>query len=229
MLSKSVKNNILLLILISACFYACQSSENTVKEKPTSEVISTAEEVKPSLPEINLSQFRLYHTLDQIDMAGFKRFGTFFDDRLSFYFSESPNISVGKANVHFLMLYFMDDRLVKLRYHIDADISNYLIDSLGMCKIKTSDAANKSILESGSIILKSKRGIRLNPALDKYELIWDRYVVESRLVVDPDPHSHYSFKSAPSKYVYIDQLKSYKRRMYELEKTLNKSGDSPSL
>ncbi|MFC2123269.1 hypothetical protein ACFLU5_00540 [Bacteroidota bacterium] len=228
MLSKPIKNKVLLCAFIIVCYSACQSSKNPVEERPISKVISTPEEVKPSIPDMDLSQFRLYHTIDQIDLSGFKHFGTFFDDRLAFYFFDNPNMHIGKADIHFMMLYFMDDRLVKVRYHIDKNISNYMVDSLGMCKIKTSDASNKAILESGSVILKSKRGIRLNPALDNYELIWDRYVVESRFVVDPDLNSHYNFKSVRSNYVYIDQLKSYKRRIQELEKNLSAVNDKPS-
>jgi len=208
--------------------FSCQPKERSIEKQETVSEIPKTIKKRSTSHRIDLDQYRLYHTIDQVDLRGFKKFGTFFGDRLSFYFLDDPEMSIGKANVHFLMLYFMDDRLVKVRYHIDDNISNYLVDSLGMCKIRTSDAANKTILETGSAVIKNKRGIRLNPALDNYELIWDRYVVETRLVVDPDQKSQYNFKSVPSNYVYIDQLKSYKRRISELEKSLNEKADKPS-
>ena len=179
-------------------------------------------------PNIKAGKFVLYHTIDQFDLSGFKHFGDFFDDRLTIYFSDNPDLSIGKARVKFLMLYFIDTRLVKVRYHLDYDISNYLVDSLGVCKIKSSDVENMAILKSGTILLKSKTGIHLNPELSDYELIWDRYVVESRFVVDPDHFSLYDFDSTKSEFVYIDQLKSYKKRLHKLEKTLkSKKSQNP--
>lgn len=185
-------------------------------------------EVPPPVTEINRSNFILYHTIDQVELTGFKHFGDFFDDRLRFYYTDNPGLRIGKAHVQFLMLYFIDNRLVKIRYHLNNDISNYLIDSLGMCKIKSSDSTNMAILKSGPVLYRNKNRVRLNPDLDDYEMIWDRYVVESRYITDPDLHSQYDFDSTRSRYVYIDQLKSFKRRIYELERAMKIINKAPS-
>ena len=50
-----------------------------------------------------------------------------------------------------------------------------------------------------------------------YEIAWDRHIILSTYAVNDYSNKYLSFDTISAHYVYIDQLKSYKKRLMEIE------------
>ena len=162
-------------------------------------------------------ELRLWHTLDQFDLEDFEFYGDFYDNRLKFYYSSSPGTTIGPYRIQLLMLYFLDDRLVKIRYHLDEDISAYLTDSLGVGLLKNKYTQGKKVMATKRSIQKLRDFYAEKGQNGVYDIAWDRYVIESSFHIDFRSVNTFSFDTLSSRYVYIDQLKSYKHRLMEIE------------
>ena len=165
----------------------------------------------------DMQEFRLWHTIDQIDLNKFDFFGGFYDDRLKFFFTQNIDIQIGAADVKLVILYFLDDRLVKIRYHLDRNIEDYLMDSLGIGILDSRYSRNKKILATHKSLRRLKEYNLSKNDPDVYEISWDRYVISSSFKVNSYSTDHFSFDTISARYVYIDQLKSYRQRLLEIE------------
>ena len=161
--------------------------------------------------------YRLWHTIDQFELDQFDFFGEFYDDRLKFYYKENPQLSIGDADVKLLMLYFLDERLVKIRYHLDHNIEAHLMDSLGLGILNTKYTKRKRVFATDKSLQKLKDfNISKNEPFE-YEIAWDRHIIVSTYGVNDYSNKYLSFDTISANYVYIDQLKSYKKRLMEIE------------
>jgi len=161
--------------------------------------------------------FRLWHTIDQFELKKFHFFGEFYDERLKFYYLENPQLQIGESNVNLLMLYFLDDRLVKIRYHLDRNIEEYLLDSIGMGLLKTKYTRKKRVLATEKSLKKLRDFNQSLGDHDEYEISWDRYIILSSYMVDTQSNKRFSFDTISANYIFIDQLKSYSKRLMEIE------------
>ena len=115
------------MILLLSCL-ACQHKqeekiqlEATVKEK------KSIKKIEKVIDDTNLSEklgfpkdfFRLENTLD---------FGSFHNNHLTIYLLEKAQFNGFKSND--VALFFLHDKLVRIRYGLDHDIMEMLIDSL---------------------------------------------------------------------------------------------------
>jgi len=174
--------------------------------------------VKPFLkgpPEIRT--YRLWHTIDQFDLNKFQFFGEFYDERLKFYYSEDPQLQIGDAKVNLIILYFLDDRLVKVRYHLDRNIEEHLMDSLGIGLLDTKYNRNKQVLATERSLRKLKEFNLSRNDPNEYEICWDRSIITSSFLVNAYSGIKFEFDTISARYIYIDQLKSYKKRLIEIE------------
>ena len=207
----------ILSILMIGILLSCSSrpdpvSTNTVtKSEKHSEV-----DRKMAVPE-NHQVYRLWHDIDQFELASFDFFGEFYDDRLKFYYQEDPDMNLGPASVKLLILYFLDDRLVKIRYHLDRNIEDYLMDSLGIGNLKTKYNRKKKVLATKRSLKKLKDFASTKDEPVIYEIAWDRSIIWSSYNVNDYSNKYLSFDTISARYVFIDQLKSYKRRLMEIE------------
>jgi len=181
------------------------------KSEPFSE-----EDLLASNPDTKQA-YRLWHTIDQFELDHFDFFGEFYDDRLKFYYNENPQLHIGNADVKLLMLYFLDERLVKIRYHLDQDIEAHLMDSLGLGLLNTKYTKRKRIFATDKSLKKLKDFNKSKNEPVEYEIAWDRHIILSTYVVNDYSNKYLSFDTISANYVYIDQLKSYKRRLMEIE------------
>lgn len=161
--------------------------------------------------------YRLWHTIDQFELDQFNFFGEFYDDRLKFYYNENPQMQIGNVDVNLLMLYFLDERLVKIRYHLDEDIETHLMDSLGMGLLNTKYTKRKKVYATDKSLKKLKDYNKSKNEPFEYEIAWDRYVILSTYQVNDYSNKHLSFDTISANYVYVDQLKSYQIRLMEIE------------
>ena len=150
-------------------------------------------------------------------MDEFDFFGEFYEDRLKFYYSENPRLNIGNAHVKLLMLYFLDERLVKIRYHLDKDIERHLMDSLGIGLLNSKYTKRKRVFATDRSLKKLKDFTKSKNEPNEYEIAWDRHIILSTYAVNDYSNKRLSFDSISANYVYIDQLKSYKRRLMEIE------------
>jgi hypothetical protein len=194
---------------------------NTGPEQASHRFVSKEEifhEDKESLLKTPEAQsYRLWHTIDQFELNEFQFYGGFYEDRLKFYYSDTPDLRLGEAKVKLIMLYFLDDRLVKIRYHLDRNIENYLMDSLGMGMLDTKYTRKKNVYATEKSLKKLKDFNISKNDPSEYGISWDRYIILSSFHVNGYPGNIYSFDTISSKYVYVDQLKSYRKRLIEIE------------
>lgn len=164
--------------------------------------------------------YRLWHTYDQFDLRSFTYYGGFFEDRLKFFFKSNPGLSIANAGVDLLILYFLDNRLVKIRYHLDQDVTDPMLDSLGLGSLETRYNTRKKVLATDKTIRRLREYNREKGRKDEFNIVWDRQIIESSYHVDPNPSSIYKFDTIKANFVYIDQLKSYRKSLIRLENEL---------
>ena len=206
------------LIYLAVLFqFGCSNRPDQVyKNSVTQEQLEKME--KRHVPDIARKQtYRLWHNIDQFELNQFDFFGEFYEDRLKFYYTDNPRLKIGAANVNLLMLYFLDDRLVKIRYHLDRNIENYLMDSLGIGMLDTKYTRNKNVYATEKSINKLKEFNESRNDPHDYSISWDRHVILSSFNVNSHSNKRFSFDTIPAKFIYIDQLKSYTKRLIEIE------------
>ena len=115
------------------------------------------------------------------------------------------------------MLYFLDDRLIKIRYHLDHNIEMQLLDSLGLGLLNTKYTKRKRIYATDKSLQKLKDHNKSKNEPFEYKIEWDRYIILSSYGVNDYSNKYLSFDTISANYVYIDQLKSYKSRLMEIE------------
>jgi len=205
------------VLYLTACDYSRIPKDTDLKDNTLS--LSDSENKSPYIPPASQT-YRLWHTIDQFDLNAFDFFGGFFEDRLKFFYARNPGLSFGNTDVNLIILYFLDERLVKIRYHLNHDITDHILDSLGLGALKTRYNIRKEIMATEKSIKKLKDYNKKTGNQDAYEIFWDRYIIESSYQVDPRPSNLYTFDSISAHYVYIDQLKSYSKNLIKLENEL---------
>lgn len=207
------------LLWLAACNYANNSGDD--KSKRNSKVPIPETEKIPDF-KTTRQVYRLWHSIDQFDLSGFTYYGEFYNRRLRFFYATHPEISIGPAQVDLIMLYFLDKRLVKIRYHLNQDLTNYILDSLGTGLLKTRYSRHRRIPATLRTLQQLKNFSEMNGHPEDYEIYWNRHIIESRYEVNQNSSSLFAFDTVSSKYVYIDQLASYRKNLIEIENQLKK-------
>jgi hypothetical protein len=196
---------------------SCNQRPDIVNKKSVTKTeISNDQDLFSTIPD-NKQAYRLWHTIDQFELDHFDFFGEFYDDRLKFYYIENPHLNIGNADVKLLMLYFLDERLVKIRYHLDKDIEDHLMDSLGIGILNSKYTQRKRVFATDKSLNKLKDFNKSKNEQSEYEIAWDRHIILSTYAVNDYSNKHLSFDTISANYVYIDQLKNYKKRLMEIE------------
>ncbi|MGD9329179.1 MAG: hypothetical protein PVH48_09460 [Cyclobacteriaceae bacterium] len=203
----------LILIFIISCN---QRPDLVNKKSVTKSETITDQDLLSETPDAKQA-YRLWHTIDQFELDQFDFFGEFYDDRLKFFYNDNPKLNIGNAQVKLLMLYFLDERLVKIRYHLDMDIENHLMDSLGIGLLNSKYTRRKRVLATDRSLKKLKDFNKSKNEPYEYEIAWDRHIILSTYAVNDYSNKRLSFDTISANYVYVDQLKSYKRRLMEIE------------
>lgn len=196
------------LFLISSLIAAtgCQ------KYRPSEGKIEIVEESYKEQEQIvpgDFDRVELSDKLSAVSLGGARNIGEFFDHRLVFYKIDYPDIKFGRTRVEELVFYFVDSALVKLRYKVRGNVSDYLLDSLGLSKFKPLDEHSKEQLEEGDIVKRYGGYYELNKTLKNYELIWRERNTISRFRV--------SSSDSLLSYFYYHEINGYESKIRELE------------
>lgn len=135
--------------------------------------------------------------------------GEFFDHRLKFYKVDRPDMDICGSQVKELMLYFIDSSLVRLRYDVGHNVSNQLLDSLGLSRFKPLDSLSKELLRSKKVYDRIRR--RLNGRLANYELVWRKGNAVNRFRVNRN------MTDSTGSYLFYTEMTGYKKKLRELE------------
>ena len=206
-----------IFIGISIIISACSGRPDLVNRNSAVKDILEKNDMPLESGRLEYQSYRLWHTIDQFDLTRFQFFGDFYNDRLKFYYLQDPELYMGDAKVNLIMLYFLDERLVKVRYHLDRNIEEHLLDSLGIGLLDTKYNRNKQVLATGRSLKKLKDFNLSRNDPHEYEINWDRSVITSSFLVNAYSGIKFKFDTISARYIYIDQLKSYKKRLIDIE------------
>jgi hypothetical protein len=219
----------LLTLIYLLIFSGCKEEKSSKDSAESSESVPlfNAPADIPANPDFH--KYQLEMDLNEIDLSPFDHYGDFFKDRLKFYHVFKPQFNLENSGVDYMMLYFIDQKLVKIRYHLYQDIANNLLNSLGNCKIKTSNPVAREIIQNKKVVSHRSNKIYLNPELDQFTLIWDRDNRQIRYSVNKDtiPRSD-RFKTA-NHFIYEMQFSNYEKMVMFLEQTANRSDSIPDI
>lgn len=207
-----------LLLIVVLALVSCDHVKPPASSSQDEKKRSLKEEEQAALRQT----YRLWHPIDQFDLTTFRFYSSFFDDRLKFFYRTDPGLTLGNTGINLIMLYFLDDRLVKIRYHLDKDVTDHLLDSLGLGELKTRYNFRKKIYSTRTNIEKFRKHQEGKGESGNFEIIWDRNIIYSTYQVDPGPVNLYAFDTVSAEFVYVDQLKSYRRRLIEIENELKR-------
>ncbi|AHM60284.1 hypothetical protein D770_10135 [Flammeovirgaceae bacterium 311] len=100
-------------------------------------------------------------------------FGKFFANRLAFFIVKSPTNKIHNARASTLTMYYLDGHLGQLRYNLEQNVVNKLINTHGSFRIVGYDSLNQALIQSRPVVTFTSSGAELNPQLNNYEIKWD--------------------------------------------------------
>ncbi len=195
-----------IFFVICLAFVSCEKApEKEEQQDPDLEITKSEKNVSERFLRIDGT----LDTLRQYEL-GKDLFGKFFQERAEFYIIENPNKTIYNHPVRSITLYFLDGKLSKTKYELDADISDDLIHSYGTFTIKGYDSITRRVFETEKVIDRVNNKKVLNKNLVNYELKWEMPTKFIYTRVD---------KSGPKRrYEYIESLKNYDSRFRGVER-----------
>ncbi len=178
------------------------------KSKPEKEV-----RIEELTEDIDIEEVKLASNYQQLALSNARNIGEFFDHRIKFFKIDAPAMSIGPSEVDEVVLYFVDSTLARIRYRLKEDVSNYLMDSLGVSRFKPLDERSKELLASKTVWNKYKR--KLHEDLRNYELVWRKLSSVTRFRVNRDE------KDSITSFLYYHEMPGYKAKVREIETLYN--------
>ena len=155
--------------------------------------------------------FRLNSSIDDNNLSKFDYFGGFYDNQLKVYYAKHVDQNINSAEVNFIALYFVDSLLAKVKYGLSENLTNVLIDSLGIPK--TIKHSQENIKSFDKVAYTNQSLFRLNPEIKSYKLIW--HYTRVKILMDvgqpPDP-----FLGMDNRYALNYQLSEYNDKISAL-------------
>jgi len=169
-------------------------------------------EIKKSEKNVSERFLRIDGTLDTLRQyeLGKDLFGKFFQERAEFYIIEDPNKTIYNHPVKSITLYFLDGKLSKTKYELDADISDDLIHSYGTFTIKGYDSITRRLFKTEKIVDRVNNKKILNKNLISYELKWE---MSSKFI-----YTRVDKSGSKVRYEYIESLKNYDAKFRGVER-----------
>lgn len=177
---------------------------------PSQRAADTRHEISVTV-ENNYESAMLQDKISAVSLKSARNIGEFFDHRLKFYKIKRPALKMGPVPVDEVVFYFIDSALVKLRYQVSRNVSDYLLDSLGLSKFKPMDDHSREVLAGGTLVKRYGGMYELDKSLENYELIWRKSNTVSRFRV-----SSHEADSIVTYYFY-HELNGYDAKIRELE------------
>ncbi len=121
-----MKNLTIIFLLVS--FWACQNEpEENIQVETTVKKKETIKKIEKVIDDQNLSE-KLGFPKDFFQLENTRNFGSFHNEHLTIYLTTDVALNGFKSND--VALFFLHDKLVRIRYGLNHDIMEKLIDSL---------------------------------------------------------------------------------------------------
>ncbi|MEL7001739.1 MAG: hypothetical protein AAFN93_03285 [Bacteroidota bacterium] len=159
--------------------------------------------------ETDVAQVELTTSFKNMQLVNARNIGEFFDHRLKFFKIDAPSIVIGTSPVNEMVLYFVDSTLARIRYTLEGDVSNHLLDSLGLSRFKPLDDRSKELLASKNVWNRYNK--KLHEDLRNYELVWRKPGSVTRFRVRKDG------RDSTNTFLYYHEMQGYKETIREIE------------
>lgn len=156
-----------------------------------------------------VDDLELSTSYNDLTLGNSRNIGEFFDHRVKFFKIDAPDISIGSSDVNEVVLYFIDSTLARIRYTLDEDVSNFLLDSLGVSRFKPLDDRSKELLASKNVWNRYNK--KLHEDLRNYELVWRKPGSVTRFRVRKDG------RDSVNTFLYYHEMQGYKATIREIE------------
>jgi hypothetical protein len=154
----TLKNSFLILILLSS--WACQNEPEESEEKEASQIVKEpVKKIEKVIEDKDLSA-KLGFPKEFFQLENTRNFGSFHNDHLNIYLTKDAELNGFKSDD--VALFFLNDRLVRIRYSLEQDIMEKLVDSLDL------KPANRGTLKKITMRL-ADRNILYRRATDSIE------------------------------------------------------------
>ena len=124
----ALKNSFIILIVLS--IWSCQNEpEESVQPETTRIVKDPVKKIEKVIDDKNLSA-KLGFPKEFFQLENTRNFGSFHNDHLTIYLTKDAELNGFKSDD--VALFFLHDRLVRIRYTLEHDIMEKLVDSLDL-------------------------------------------------------------------------------------------------
>lgn len=183
--------------LFLTIFAACHS------ENPELQKSSGTMDIEPDTqPSLNTAV-----TSEEYERLDADLFGDFYNNRVSFFISENPNVEIYGVLPQKAILYYIDEELFQKKYELPSDITHDLISVNGKFKIRGLNSRNDYFIRR----LKSRilYGSEIVSLIDHYQLRWEKGDDEIIYQVRRD--------TLETSYTYIERVKGYKHLLKKVK------------
>lgn len=169
----------------------------------------SASRVIRTVEDTPVDELQLSISYNDLTLVNSRNIGEFFDHRVKFFKIDAPNMSIGSSDVNEVVLYFIDSTLARIRYTLNQDVSDFLLDSLGVSRFKPLDDRSKELLASKNVW--NKYNNKLHQDLRNYELVWRKQGSVTRFRVRKDS------RDSLNSFLYYHEMQGYKATIREIE------------
>lgn len=169
------KLSLILLSSFTLIIFSCdkKAPQSETKIDPAQAVAENKEIIgEKEAPKVKSIDFDLAEDIVNNDIEE-KLFGKFFDERAEFFIIKEPHKTIHNANVKKMTLFYLDGKLAKMKYILDSDISNALLNNYGSCKLKGLDPEDRYLMKNSEVIKKEDNSYTLSDKLNNFQIQWD--------------------------------------------------------
>lgn len=193
-------------IILFICL-SCERNHQVNYEKNSEPVQVVRIENTPKSDDIE--DLQLSDSYNDLNLTSARNIGEFFDHRVKFFKIDNPDMTIGHGAINEIILYYIDSTLARIRYEVTEDVSNHLMDSLGVSRFKPLDERSKELLKVKKVWNKYTR--KLHSDLKNYELVWREPNTVTRFQVHKDE------KDSINSFLYYHEMTGYTSKMREIE------------
>ncbi|MDN4164458.1 hypothetical protein QWY31_03040 [Cytophagales bacterium LB-30] len=149
-------------------------------QNPSSEKLTSEQKTEDSVAHVNhvpLAATHVYDTVSRLEHAdealADKLFGSFYEDRATYYVIPNPDRKLYGQAVDRMVLYYLDSEMLKVKYSLSEDIVHQLIRDYGKFKIKALDSLSQSLLDKGDFLVHGIQGKQFSDSMMAYRITWE--------------------------------------------------------
>jgi len=128
--------------------------------------------ISPKL-QFEFSTLELYQQIEDINLAQFKKYGTFYTRDFTIYQIKDLDLLKDNQYISEIYLYFVDSTLHKIQALTTKNMSDFFISKYGGARLVLKDRFNKELAKNEGAIRKRSGQIVMNKNLSNYKLKWN--------------------------------------------------------